>query len=673
MSDISAKYKIAACLLLVAVSVLSYLPVFSADFSGYDDPMYVTANETVQSGLNVKSALWAITTDAAGNWHPLTWFSHLLDVELFGMDARGHHVTSLLIHVINVLLLLWLLHQLTGAFWRSALVAALFAVHPLNVESVAWIAERKNVLSTSFWFLATLSYVRFARSRSLGWYVATAGTFALGLLAKPMLVTFPFTLLLLDFWPLRRAESEVFKGKSSVSIWSALAREKIPLIAISAVFSIIVFFVQRAEGSVTSLASFPFHVRIENAFIAYAHYLQKMLLPFELVPHYPHPGANVNTVLAVVCGLAIFGVTIMCVVLSRRHPHLIVGWLWYLGTLIPVIGIVQVGSQAYADRYAYIPLLGVFMMIAWSLPEKFGATARGRKVTGIAFAIVIALLGARTWDQSARWHNALTLNTYGVAIFPEDVIMRTNLMGYYFTHEDLEKAEYHASLAVEHKPRFSKGLYNLGVIRRKQERHIEAIELFRKALRRHPEYLDARQQLGNALHDSGDLQGARAAYEKALDFDPEFTDAQFALGHMLLKLGDAPAAEKYFWTYIELEPDQAQGYGSLGLALASQDLFDSAINQFSLAIALDPDDVEYRFNLGTLLMSKGRAGEALPHLVKLIDLLPNSADAHYALGQCLQALGQDAEAMKTFQDAVNRDPQHEQARAALDRLRPPPQ
>ncbi|MCH7908569.1 MAG: tetratricopeptide repeat protein, partial [Candidatus Hydrogenedentes bacterium] len=531
----------------------------------------------------------------------------------------------------------------------------------------------KSVLSTTCWFLATLSYVRFARSRSLGWYIATAGAFTLGLLAKPMLVTFPFTLLLLDFWPLRRAKSEIFRGKSSVSIWMALAREKIPLIAISAVFSVIVFFVQRAEGAVTSLASFPFHVRIENTLISYLHYIQKMLLPFELVPHYPHPGMNVNTVLAVVCGLAIFGVTVGCVLLSRRHPHLVVGWFWYLGTLVPVIGIVQVGSQAYADRYAYIPLLGVFLMIVWSLPVKLGATARWRRATGIAVTIIIVLLGARTWDQSTHWHDSQTLHAYGVSIFPEDGIMQTNLGVYYFAHEDLERADYHASLAVEHSPRNVKALYNLGIVRAKQRRNTEAIGLFRDALRLYPEFHDARQHLGNTLRESGDLHGAREAYEKALDFDPEFADAHFGLGQLLLELGDAPGAEAHFWTYIELKPDQVEGYASLGMALASQGLTDAAIKQFSSAVKLDPEHAEYRFNLGTLLMSTGRSAEALPHYRKLIELLPRSADAHYGLGACLQARGDDTEAIKAFQDAVNLNPQHERARVALENLRPLPQ
>ena len=672
MSDIATKYRIAVCLVLVAVPVLIYLPVFSADFSGYDDPMYVTENEMVQSGLNARSAMWAVTTDAAGNWHPVTWFSHLLDVELFGMDARGHHATSVLIHAVNVLLLLWLLVQLTGTFWRSAMVAALFAVHPLNVESVAWIAERKNVLSTSFWFLATLSYVRFVRTRSLRWYIATACTFALGLLAKPMLVTLPFTLLLLDFWPLKRAESEAFNGRSGVATVLTLVREKLPLFAISALFSVIIFMVQRAEGAVRTLGALAFHVRIENAAIAYAHYIQKMILPFELVPHYAHPGMDVNTLLAAACGLAILGVTVACVFLSRRHPHLIVGWFWYLGTLVPVIGIVQVGSQAYADRYAYIPLFGVFLMIVWSLPTALGATVRGRNGIGLAFTIVIALLGARTWNQAAHWHNSQTLHAYGISIFPEDGVMQNNLGIYYFANGDLEKADYHATLAVEHHPRNVKAVYNLGIVRVKQERHTEAIELFRNALLLYPEFLDARQHLGNTLRESGDISGAREAYEKALEFNPEFSDAHFGLGQLLLELGDARAAETHFWTYINLEPDQVEGHASLGMALASQGLTDAAIKQFFLAAALDPEHEEYRFNLGTLLMSKGRAGEALPHYLKLVELLPGSADAHYGLGTCLQAQGRDAEAIKAFEDAVRNSPQHERARAALKGLRARP-
>lgn len=673
MLDDSTKYRIAACLGLVAISVLCYLPVFSAEFAGYDDTIYVTENETVQSGLSVSTVVWAITTDATGNWHPLTWLSHLLDVELFGMDARGHHATSLLIHVVNVLLLLWLLLQLTGAFWRSALIAALFAIHPLNVESVAWIAERKNVLSTTFWFLATLCYVRFVRTRSLGWYLATAGTFALGLLAKPMLVTLPFTLLLLDFWPLKRAESEAFKGRSTVSIGLALVREKLPLIGISAVFSIIVFIVQRAEGSVKSLEAFPFLLRIENAFIAYVQYVHKMLLPFELVPHYPHPGANVNTVLAAVCALAILGVTVVCVLLSRRHPHLVVGWFWYLGTLVPVIGIVQVGNQAHADRYAYIPLLGLFLMIVFSLPARLGATARLRNATGAVFAILIALLCVRTWDQATHWHSAETIHAYGISIFPNDDAMQHNLGKYYLENEDFEKAGHHIALALENNPRNSFARYNLGVVRLRQDRPAEAADLFHEVLRRNPRHVDSWQSLGNALRKSGDAREAQDAYSAALELNPEFSAAHFNLGQLLLELGEVKAAEEHFWAYTKLEPDQARGYSNLGVALASRGLTDAAITQFSSAVAREPNHVESLFNLGMLLLSKERSAEALPHFLKLVDLLPDSADAHYGLGKCLQTLGQDAEAIKAFRDALRSDPQHEGTRAALEGLRPEPQ
>src|ERR1051325_6928527 len=350
-------------ILLVLAIAAVYLPVIWLDFLNYDDPDYVLENIHVCSGIKWEGILWAFTHSHSGNWHPLTWISHMLDCQFYGLKPAGHHVTNLLFHTANTLLLFGLLRFLTGAVWRSACVAALFAVHPLHVESVAWIAERKDVLSAFFWILTMWAYVKYLEDPVFRRYALVLISFALGLMAKPMLVTLPFALLLADYWPLRRFSFDSDRH----AIWR-LALEKIPLIALTVVASIITFEVQKAGGSVNGLEKIPLGLRIENAAVTYLAYIRNFLWPVRLAAFYPYP-ISVPLSWAVGRVLAMLGFNIAALMLARRYAYLLVGWFWYLGTLVPVIGVVQVGGQARADRYTYIPLIGILIIVAWGCSE----------------------------------------------------------------------------------------------------------------------------------------------------------------------------------------------------------------------------------------------------------------------------------------------------------------
>jgi tetratricopeptide (TPR) repeat protein len=400
---------------LALLTLAAYLPTLHNGFVNLDDGLYVTGNSHVQAGITRASVAWALTANVANNWHPLTLLSHLLDCQLFGLDAAGHHATSLLLHLANVLLLFAVLRQLTGAVWRSAAVAALFAVHPAHVESVAWVAERKDVLSALFWLLAMGAYGRYARRPALGRYLWVVLAMALGLAAKPMVVTLPFALLLLDVWPLERL------GLG----WRRLAMEKLPLLALSAASSLVTLRYQRT--SLAPLGLDPWSLRLANAAVSYAAYLGKLLLPGNLAVFYPIPlaipawkVAGAAALLAVITTLAVRS--------ARKSPWLLVGWLWFLGTLVPVIGLVQVGRQAMADRYTYIPSIGLFVAIVWGIAELIGERRIvSTTILAMAVAAAIALLAMGTWMQIGYWRDSVALYRHALAVTRDNYVAHVGL------------------------------------------------------------------------------------------------------------------------------------------------------------------------------------------------------------------------------------------------------
>ncbi len=413
----SLQLSVALCLLLTAATVGVYFPVGHHPFIDYDDQSYVTENPHVQSGLTWETFTWALTSTEASNWHPLTWLSHAADVSLFGLDPSGHHWTNLLIHALNVVLLFWFLQRATGATWQSFMVAALFALHPLNVESVAWIAERKNVLSTTFFFLTLAAYGWYAQRPSVRRYAAVAGLFALGLAAKPMVITLPFVLLLLDFWPLQRIQNWTAPSKNfpvQRTTFSKLVLEKLPLLALSAASAMITVTAQNvAEISTQAL---PLSVRLPASLYAYGVYIWKTLWPVDLALIYPHPGRTLGLWRPLLAALIIVVVTIVAWKQRSARPFLIVGWFWFLGTAVPIIGIMQVGVQVVADRYAYLSLIGLFVMIAWNFSSIADAVRLGRGPHAVVAAIVLAILSFLTWRQVGYWRSSTDLWTHAVQV-----------------------------------------------------------------------------------------------------------------------------------------------------------------------------------------------------------------------------------------------------------------
>jgi len=440
MNETLKKYHVLFIYLVLALAVrVVFWPVHNYKFINYDDPAYVTQNPHVKAGINSDSIIWAFRTSAAGNWHPLTWLSHMLDCQLFGAKAGGHHVVNLMFHLVNTLLLFSIFKRMTGAIWQSAFVAALFAMHPLNVESVAWIAERKNVLSTMFWLLTMAAYLRYVRRPGIVRYLLMIFVFALGLMAKPMLITLPFVLLLLDYWPLGRfqiggsaknSSQQSCKSPDNNSQWQVFYRlvfEKIPIFILSAVSSTVTFLIQSNFGVLTGSDVCPLKIRIANALVSYLMYLQKMVWPNRLAVFYPHPLDSIPLWQVAAAAVIIIAISILAVCLSRNRKYLAVGWLWYLGTLVPVIGLVQTGEQAMADRYAYVPFIGLFIIIAWGSQDLLAKWLRRKSVFGISATIVLVVLAVCTHIQLRYWRNSITLLEHSIAVTDNNYLAHYNL------------------------------------------------------------------------------------------------------------------------------------------------------------------------------------------------------------------------------------------------------
>ena len=457
-------------LALILANLVAYAPVWHYGFVNYDDPGYISDNPHVAAGLTAQDVWWAFTTGFFANWHPLTWLSHMLDVELFGMNPGPHHFTSVLLHIANTLLLFWLLHRITGALGRSAFVAGLFAVHPLHVESVAWLSERKDVLSTLFGLLTIWAYVEYVRRHGLRRYLVVLLLFALSLMAKPMLVTLPFVLLLLDFWPLGRVSLEAIDpGRSGwAALWDRrsivlrLVLEKLPLLALTIVSSVITFVVQQRGGTMLQLGVLPWNRRVGNALLAYFSYIGKTLWPTRLAALYPFRSSPGWEVAAAILGL--IGVSVTVIWDGRRHPYLPVGWLWYVGTLVPVIGLIQVGQQSMADRYSYIPLIGLFVIVAWGIPDLLARWPYRSTALPMAavFVILACMIAAR--GQVLYWRNSIALWERTLEVTDENPVAHNNLAAALLVQGRTGQAIAHFSEALRIRPDYAEAHRNMGLL-----------------------------------------------------------------------------------------------------------------------------------------------------------------------------------------------------------------
>jgi Flp pilus assembly protein TadD len=543
------------CLLLLLAVVALYAPVARHPFINYDDTQYLLENPNVAAGLTLHNLRWAFTSFYQANWHPITWLSHMLDVELFDLAPGGHHLTNVLLHAANTLLLYLFLFRTTAARWPSALVAALFALHPLHVESVAWVAERKDVLSTFFGMATLLAYARHARTPGPAGYLLTLGFFALGLMSKPMLVTLPCLLLLLDIWPLCRQRTGLVR----------LVVEKLPLLSMSAGASWITYTAQNT-GIVN--ASLPLKVKLASALVAYAIYLRRMVWPSGLAILYPFEPAIPGWEVAA-AGLLLSTVTVLALRQRKRFPYLPVGWFWYLGTLVPVIGLVSVGYQATADRYTYVPLVGIFIMLAWGAADFAGRSRRRQKVVAATATVILVCLACTARWQLGFWRSSIALFSRTVAVTAGNYVAWNNL-GVACQLEGMEGAAiraYATSLAMN--PAQVPPHNNLGLILAHQGRLGEAATHYRAALAMQPDYSDASSNLGVALLRQGDLQGAVRQFARSVHvvLDSDDLVNRFSLGLGLIRGGRYAEAMARFDAVARSDPGHAKDYARLGSEL----------------------------------------------------------------------------------------------------------
>jgi len=646
--------------LLLGLIVWAFLPAIQNGFINYDDELYVTANRQVQQGLTGEGIAWAFRSTETGNWHPVTWLSHMLDCQLFGLRPWGHHLTNLLLHAANTLLLFLLLRRMTGAVWRSVFVAALFGLHPLRVESVAWVAERKDVLSTLFWLLTLWAYAKFAgESNAQGagrkfFYRLALAFFAFGLMSKPMLVAIPFALLLLDYWPLDRWKRESTRN---------LVIGKIPFFALAAVAGVITLAAQSNAGAVAA-GNLPFANRVENALVSYARYLGKIFWPTDLSVFYPHPGHwPMQAVL--LSSLLFLGISLSAFALRRQRPYLLMGWLWFVGTLAPVIGLVQAGSQSMADRYTYVPAIGVLVILAWGCHELAMRWRHGVMTFSAIGMAAILVCAALTRQQVGYWKDDETLFQRAIATTKDNYVAHTNLGTALSRKGDLDGAiaEYQKALAA--KPNFVNARRDLGIALFQKKRLDEAITELQQAISDKPDYAAAHYNLGVVLNEQGRLDEAMSQFQAAAKLDPRNAEARYRLGLGLFKNGQLDDAISQYQEVLRLQPGYAPAHNDLGVALGRKGRLDEAISQYQAALALGPSSADIRYNLGNALLKQGRLDEGISQLEEALKLMPDSADAHNNVGVALVRKGSLDEAIFHFQEVLRLKPDNAEARTNL--------
>jgi len=567
-------------LILTLATLTVYWQVNHFEFTNYDDDEYVTKNKHIITGLTLENVKWVFTSQHGGNWHPLTGLSHILDSQFFGRNAGLHHIVNVLFHIANTLLLFTVLKQMTGKVGKSAFVAALFALHPLHTESVAWVSERKDVLSTFFWCLAIISYCHYVKIPCLSRYFLTLILFVCALMSKPMVVTLPFVLLLLDYWPLERLELKNLRK---------LVVEKIPFFILTAVSSIVTFLVQRSAGAVRKIDVIPLISRIENAFISYVKYIGKMIWPENLAVFYPHPESRLQTWPAVGAAVLIVGIAVFVVILGRRYKYLFTGWFWYLGTLVPVIGLVQAGDQAMADRYTYVPLIGLFIIVAWGTDDLLSSWRHRKIILRVSSIAVLAVLSVCTYFQVSYWRNSITLLEHALRV------TKDNYVAHYYLTGPMEEAG---------KP-------------------IKAIEHFKETLRIKPNEPIVHKNMAMALARMGNLTEAVEHLNTALKLDPNFAEAYSGLGYVLNRQGRFSEAEERFVQALSRKSNNPSTHANFAYTLVNLGRYDEAVSHLKIAVQLEPDSADNYHYLASALTLAGCIDEAITNYYKTLSLVPN--------------------------------------------------
>lgn len=650
----------------IVIAVLAvYGQVRYHSFVDYDNNTYITENRQVQAGLTVESVVWAFTLNKnLAYWHPLTWISHITDCHFYGLDAGMHGLTNVMIHIANSLLLFSLLGRMTGELWKSAFVAAVFALHPLNVESVAWVAERKNVLSSFFWMLTLLAYTRYAERPGTWRYLCVLLMFILGLLTKPMLITLPFVLLLLDYWPIGRFDP----GHSNPGILRLIA-EKIPLMMLSAVSVMLSIVSLRHTANVVSTDTVPMTLRIANALLSYINYIEKLILPRNLAAFYPHPH-EVPLWKSAGAGFLLICLSVLIIRASRRNPCLGVGWLWYLGTFVPAIGLVQAGIwPAMADRWIYIPSVGLLMIIAYGIPELIPAFAYRKKGLVLSAAILFPLLMTATWSQVRYWANNFSFFSRMLEVTSDNFLAHNGMGLALAAQGKLPEAMTHYRESIRIKPDYDLPHNNLGLALMEQGKLQEAVLCFERAIRINPHNIKYLNNLGIALAKQGKTAEALKYFEESLKIDPDHPMTCYNIANIMKSQGKIPEALSYFRKAVSLKPDFESAHYNLATTLAAQENTREAIIHFLKALEITPDDADAHIQLGILLIQKGFVKEAAAHFRKSLEIRPDTTGTvHNNLGVALLHEGKIKEASLHFQKALQIKPDDPDARNNLKKV-----
>jgi len=614
------------CAVLAGITWLVFGQTVAHQFVTYDDPQYVYENAGVAAGLSLESVLWAFTHTVGGNWHPVTVISHMLDCQLYGLTPAGHHFTNVLLHTIAVILLFLVLRRMTGTVWQSALVAALFAIHPLHVESVAWISERKDLLSAVFFMLTLGAYIRYVHKRSFTSYILLLLVFALGLMSKPMLVTVPFVLLLLDYWPLKRFEPEApvkhgqkrrVEGRESTR---RILLEKIPLLFLSFGSCAATLFAQR--HFIDPIGHLSLMSRFSNAAVATVIYLRQLVWPFGLSVFYPHPRQSLSILQVSAAALFLIAISAGAFMCRRRHPYFLTGWFWFLGMLVPVSGIVQVGEQAHADRYMYLPQIGLYILVIWFVADTVSSWRHQRILLATAMASSLALLMFPAWKQTSYWRDGRTLWMHALAVDPQNDTAHISLCDLDLRENRLDDAILHARTALEIRP----------------------------------DSADAHSRLGVALSAIGQNEEASIHFQKALETHQIRPRVHYNIATLLLNSGHLDEAIAEFQKELQIQPGFVEAHNNLGIALTSKGEFDEALAHFQKALELDPHLPKVHHNIAMILLRQGQLDQAVAYLQKELQVNPASAEAHNDLGIAWSQEGKIDQAISEWQKTLELQP-----------------
>ena len=673
---------LSVCVILAIVTLAVFWQVRDHAFINLDDKLYVMENPHVQAGITFENLKWALTTGHASNWHPLTWLSHMLDVELFGLKAGRHHLMNVFFHIVNTLLLFLILHRMTGALWQSAFVATLFALHPLHVESVAWVAERKDVLSTLFWMLTLGAYGYYVKRPGYRRYLLVLVCFLLGLMSKPMLVTIPFVLLLLDFWPLGRLQPAKHAGPDSRNAtrpedparkkrkaanssavkavdreewpvyplrWTVirpLLLEKAPLLTLAALSSVVTIISQQKDA-MASLQALPVDARIANALVSYVKYIGKMIWPLDLAVFYPIPDVQPWwSVLGAV--LILSAATVLFIWKSKRRPYLGVGWLWYLGTLVPVIGLVHVGSQAMADRYSYVSLIGIFIMIAWGVPDSLKNWGHRKTVLGVLSGIAILACAVVTWAQVQLWRDSITLFSHTLKVTTDNYIIHNNMGIALSDRGKIEDALVHYRAALLINPKSIEAWENLGIYYEESGRSAKAIEVYEHVRRLNPNDAKTWNSLGSAYGKSGQTAMAIEALRQALRIDPAYDEAWNNLGNAYGGNGETAKAIEAFQQALRINPKYAKAWNNLGVAYVESGQSVKAIEAFRQSLRISREHAGVWNNLAVAYGKHGQTAEAIEAYRQALSINPKYVKAWFGLGVAYGESGQTKEVREIY-------------------------